>query len=669
MTKHEGHDEAIAIVGIGCRFPGGIGSPRQFWEFLCRSGDAISEVPSDRWDVDALYSADPAAAGRSYARRGGFLGDIDQFDPEFFGISPREAAHIDPQQRLLLETAHEAMEDAGERWDAPAVRDAGVFVGVFIHDYQHMQFTDRELLGAHTGTGTAMSITANRISYAFDLHGPSMAVDTACSSSLVAVDLACKAILRGECDIALAGGVNVILKPEMTIAMSKATMLSKDGYCKSFDSRADGYVRGEGAGMVVLRRLSRALAEGNPIYAVIRGSGVNSDGQTKGISVPNGAAQEALTRRVLAESGVSAATVDYVEAHGTGTPVGDPIEVSALGRVFSEGRGADDAPVLLGSVKTNIGHLESASGVAGLIKAALCLQQRAIPPNLHFLKPNPAIDFERLRLHVVQELQPWPETDTPRRAAVNSFGFGGTNAHVILEEAPATSTRPEAAVARNAAFPTRRLVLPMGAHSDSALRGLAKDYAQVLEQGAEVRDLLYTVSQRRSHGIQRAAFAAADGAELRQRLLEFAGGAQPSGVSSGERREGFLGQPVFVFSGMGPQWWGMGRELLENEPIFRQEVERVAAELQPLTGWSVIDRLLADEAHSELQETHVAQPAIFALQVGLTALWRHFGVEPKGQEAHTATGGLITPVLRAASQLRRQRTAVAVGDRSLAPGA
>ena len=391
-----GEREPIAIVGIGCRLPGGIGSPGQFWDFLCRNGDAITDVPKSRWDVDSFFAADPAAPGRTYARRGGFLDDIDHFDPGFFGISPREAAHIDPQQRLLLETAHEAMEDAGERWEDPALRNTGVFVGVFIHDYQHIQFADRELLGAHTGTGTAMSLAANRISYAFDLHGPSIAVDTACSSSLVAVDLACKALLNGDCDYALAGGVNVILKPEMTIAMSKATMLSRDGSCKSFDARADGYVRGEGAGLVALRRLSDARAAGNPIYAIVLGSGVNSDGRTKGISVPNGDAQEALSRHVLKEAGVRSSTIHYVEAHGTGTPVGDPIEAAALGRVFSEARSANDGPVLLGSVKTNIGHLESASGVAGLIKTALCLKHGEIPANLHFQTPNPAIDFDTL---------------------------------------------------------------------------------------------------------------------------------------------------------------------------------------------------------------------------------------------------------------------------------
>jgi len=639
--------ESIAIVGIGCRLPGGIDSPARFWDFLRTGGDAISDVPKSRWDADAFFAADPAAPGRTYARRGGFLDDIDQFDPGFFGISPREAAHIDPQQRLLLETAHEAMEDAGERWEDPALRNTGVFVGVFIHDYQHIQFADRELLGAHTGTGSAMSLAANRISYAFDLHGPSIAVGTACSSSLVAVDLACKALLNGDCDYALAGGVNVIIKPEMTIAMSKATMLSRDGYCKSFDARADGYVRGEGAGLVVLRRLSEARASGSPIYAVIRGSGVNSDGLTKGISVPNGDAQEALTRHVLKEAGVRSSTIHYVEAHGTGTPVGDPIEAAALGRVFSEERGTDQGPVLLGSVKTNIGHLESASGVAGLIKTALCLKHGEIPPNLHFQTPNPAIDFEGLKLQVVQRLHKWPDTGTPRRAAVNSFGFGGTNAHVILEQAP--DEADQRGVSERA--PARRLILPMGAHDVGALRALARGYADSLAgDGGNVRDLLYTVSQRRSHGSVRTAIVAADAYDLREQLIALADGTGTTRSAIGRRHEAFSsGRPVFVFSGMGPQWWAMGRELLQDEPVFRSAVEQVDARLRPFTGWSVIDCLMADESASRIQDTRVAQPALFAIQLGLSALWKDWGVEPAailghsvGEAAALHAAGILT---------------------------
>jgi acyl transferase domain-containing protein/surfactin synthase thioesterase subunit len=628
--------EGIAIVGVGCRFPGGIAGPRQFWQFLLDGGNAIREVPADRWDVDALFSAVPSAAGRTYARRGGFLDAIDQFDPEFFGISPREAMHIDPQQRLLLEVAHEAMEDAGETWETPAVRNTGVFVGVFIHDYQHMQFADRERLDAHTGTGSAMSITANRVSYAFDLHGPSVAVDTACSSSLVAVDMACKALRDGSCDYALAGGVNVILKPEMTIAMSKATMLSKEGSCKSFDARADGYVRGEGAAFLLLRKVSAARRAGNRIYAVIRGSGVNSDGKTNGISVPNGDAQEALTRRVLAEAGVPASSVGYLEAHGTGTPVGDPIEAGALGRVFSEGR--NGRPAWLGSVKTNIGHLESASGAAGLIKAALSVYHGQIPRNLHFQTPNPAIDFEALKLKVVGETQRWEQL--PRRAAVNSFGFGGTNAHVVIEGLEGMDGSPEERIegaherdAPSASFP--RLVLPLAARAGSALGPLARDYAAALgDDPGNAEDLVYTAARRRSHGPYRAAIVARDAADLRRQLAAFAEGEAPE-VPAGKTLSEVPERPVFVFSGMGPQWWGMARTLLESEPVFRRAVGEVSALVEPLTGWSLVERLLADEESSLVQRTEVAQPAIFAVQVGLTALFAHWGVAPSAVMGHS----------------------------------
>ncbi len=669
--------EPVAIVGIGCRFPGGIRSAREFWEFLCARGDAIDEVPPDRWDVDALFSADPSAPGLTYARRGGFLGAIDQFDPEFFGISPREAAYIDPQQRLLLETAHEAIEDAGERWEDPALRNTGVFVGVFIHDYQHMQFHERRGLSAHTGTGTAMSITANRISYVFDLHGPSVAVDTACSSSLVAIDMARKALLNGDCDFALAGGVNVILKPEMTIAMSKATMLSPDGACKSFDARANGYVRGEGAGLVLLRRLSEAKAAGNRIYAVLIGSAVNSDGATHGISVPNGLAQEALSRRVLAEAKVPAASVGYVEAHGTGTPVGDPIEANALGRVFSEGR-ADGEVCLVGSVKSNIGHLESASGVAGLIKAALCVQHGEIPSNLHFERANPAIDFAGLKLQVVDAHTRWPAGVGPRRAAVNSFGFGGTNAHVLIEQVPDGEPASEM---REPVFPA--LLLPAGAHSEPALRALAADYARVLDEDeSKLRDLIFTVSQRRSHGTARALFVASDVRELRESLEQLAAGEHPPTCTAGERLEGFSGRPTFVFTGMGPQWWAMGRELLQGEPVFRRTVHEIDRCFRPIAGWSIVEALLERERDSRIQQTDVAQPAIFALQAGLVELWKHWGIEPGGVIGHSVgeiaglyTAGILSledAVKVAYHRSRLQRTTAGTGGMlavALEPGA
>lgn len=650
----EASDRSVAIIGIGCRFPGGVTTPQEFWDFLFRGGDAITEVPAERWDAGALFAADPGAPGRTYARRGGFLDGIRRFDPEFFGISPREAEEIDPQQRLLLETAHEAMEDAGERWEDAAVRNTGVFVGVFIHDYQHMQFAERDRLGAHSGTGTAMSITANRVSYVFDLKGPSVAVDTACSSSLVAVDLACKALLSGECDFALAGGVNAILKPEMTIAMSKATMLSRDGRCKSFDSRADGYVRGEGAAMLLLRRANEARTR-NRVYALIRASGVNSDGKTPGISVPSGDAQEALTRRILADAGVRASSVGYVEAHGTGTPVGDPIEATALGRVFREGRSGEDPTLRIGSVKTNVGHLESASGVAGLIKAALCVKHGQIPRNLHFETGNPAIDFDGLRLRVVTENEPWANPAGPRRAAVNSFGFGGTNAHVLIEEAP--ELPPPAP--REGSLP--RFILPLGAHHSDALRALAGAYAESLQNGTPVRDLLYTASQRRSHGAERAAFSARTEGELIAQLRALAAGNVPAGCARGVRAEGFSGRPVLVFSGMGTQWWAMARELMEMQPTFRAELERVDQAVERHAGWSVLEELSRTEATSRIQETEIAQPAIFAVQTALFALLRHWGVEPGAIVGHSV--GEIA-ALHAAGVLSRDDAARVAYHRS-----
>lgn len=632
MSDGGARREPIAIVGIGCRLPGGIAGPNELWQFLCNGGDAIGDIPADRWDVDALYGADPAAPGKTYVRRGGFLDGIDQFDPEFFGISPREAAHIDPQQRLLLETAHEAMEDAGERWSDPQLRRTGVFAGVFIHDYQHMQFADRSGLGAHTGTGTAMSIVANRISYCFDLHGPSIAVDTACSSALVAIDMACKALRGGQCDFALAGGVNVILKPEMTIAMSKAMMLSKDGQCRSFDAAANGYVRGEGAGMVLLRPLSAALAAGNTVYASIIGSGVNSDGRTKGISVPSGEAQERLSREVLREAGIAGSDVQYVEAHGTGTPVGDPIEATALGRVFGAGRTAGDR-CLLGSIKTNLGHLESASGVVGLIKAALCVHHAHIPPSLHFQRPNPAIDFDGLNIEVATVLRSWPHARGPRRVAVNSFGFGGTNAHAVLEQAPRPDA-PASTALPGVSWP--RLILATGAHSAAALRALAAGYAEQLSADpACVNDLVYTVSRRRSHGPHRACVSGETATELEAGLRALAAAEVSGSAIVGSRLEELDGRPVFVFSGMGPQWWRMGRDLLLGEHSFREEVERVDRLLHPLTGWSIVERLSAHEADSLIQRTEVAQPAIFAIQVGLTALLRRWGVEPAATIGHS----------------------------------
>jgi acyl transferase domain-containing protein len=399
--------EPIAIIGIGCRFPGGANSPDAFWQLLADGVDAITEVPPDRWNLPAFHDHDPTKPGKTYSRWGGFLDNIDRFDAHFFGISPREAAHIDPQQRILLELTWEALEDAGQAPERLAGTDTGVFIGLINHDYAHLLLNERDLIGPHTSLGRSMSIAANRISYIFDFRGPSMALDTACSSSLVAVHLACQNLWNGACRLALAGGVNMMLGPEGAIEYGKASMLSPTGRCHSFDARADGFVRAEGAGLVVLKSLSNALADGDPIYALIRSTAINQDGHTNGIMAPSGPAQAAMLRAAYQQAGIDPAQVQYIEAHGTGTPAGDPIEARALGAALGQHR-PPGAALPVGSVKSNIGHTEAAAGIAGLIKVALALKHRQIPPHLHFQTPNPKIPFAELQLRVPQTLEPWP---------------------------------------------------------------------------------------------------------------------------------------------------------------------------------------------------------------------------------------------------------------------
>src|SRR4051812_20663718 len=427
--------EGIAIIGIGCRFPGGVNDAEALWQLLQEGRDVVSEVPADRWNVERFYDAESGIAGKSVARRGGFINGIDQFDPQFFGISPREAPYVDPQHRLLLETAWEAIEDAGLVLDLERGTDLGVFVGISHNDYQGIQGTPWEHsgIGPHSPTGCAHSIAANRISYCFNLRGPSVAMDTACSSALTAVHTACEHIRAGRGDTALAGGVTVMITPGGFIGFSQASMLSPDGQCAAFDASASGFVRGEGAGMVLLKRLSRAIEDGDPIRGVIVGTAVNQDGHTNGISLPSGEAQARLVQDACRDAGIAPDQIGFVEAHGTGTAVGDPIEAHALAEALCKER---SAPLPIGSVKTNFGHLETAAGVAGLVKAMLVLQHRQIPGSLHFKTPNPHIDFDRLKLRVPASVEPFPETDGERLAGVNSFGFGGANAHVILAEPP-----------------------------------------------------------------------------------------------------------------------------------------------------------------------------------------------------------------------------------------
>jgi len=629
----------VAIIGIGCRYPGGADSAEAFWDLLCGGVDAIREVPADRWDACRFYHPDAARPGKSVSRWGGFVDHIDQFDARFFGISPREAARIDPQQRMLLEVAWEALEDGGQAVDRLSGAPVGVFIGISTYDHGEIQhgMNDRELIDAHSNTGGALSIAANRISYLLDFKGPSLVVDTACSSSLVAMHLALGSLHSGECSMALVGGVNAVLKPESTIGFSRASMLSPDGRCKAFDARANGYTRGEGAGVVVLKPLAKAMADGDPIYAVVRGSAVNQDGRTQGMTVPSRSSQEAMLREAYRRAGIAPAQVRYVEAHGTGTPVGDSIETQALGTVLATGRPADQRCVI-GSVKTNIGHLEAGAGAAGLIKAALVLKHRRIPPNLHFQEPNPNIPFDALQLRVPTTLEPLPNGDGPAYVGVNSFGFGGTNAHVVLEEPPV-----RAAEEGNSPNPEsdRAWLLPLSARGPEALQAQAKAMRDYLAQadfgaGAAPGDLGAMAGLRRSHHDHRLALVGRTRQDLSDHLAAFLAGENRPGMSSGRAKSELGPGPVFVFSGMGPQWWAMGRQLLDEEPLFRKTVEECDALFRPLAGWSLLEELTADESRSRMGETEVAQPTTFALQVALAALWRSWGIERGAIVGHSA---------------------------------
>lgn len=626
--------EPIAIIGIGCRFPGAK-NPDAYWKLLRNGVDAITEVPPDRWNIDDFYDPDPSAPGKMNTRYGGFIEDVDQFDPYFFGISPREAMSMDPQQRLLLEVAWEALEDAGQVLEDLSSKQVGVFVGISSHDYS-LQVRDPRLIDPHMGTGNLFSIAAGRISYLLNLRGPSLAVDTACSSSLLSVHLACQSLMRGESTLALAGGVNLILVPGSTITLSKLSALSPDGRCKTFDASANGYVRGEGAGMVVLKPLAQALADGDPIYSVIRGSAVNHDGRSNGLTAPNGPSQEALIRQALADANATPAQVAYVEAHGTGTPLGDPIEVMALGSVLADGRSAD-APCILGSVKTNIGHLEAAAGIASVIKVALSLKHGEIPPSLHFDNPNPYIPFDQLPVRVQRNLGAWPQKENGTLAGISSFGFSGTNAHLLLEGAPADAPQPPMGT-----FDTggQAQVLALSARSEEALQSLARTYRDRLVMGGPMatplREMCYTAAVRRTHHDHRLSMVFNSWDELVDQFGVYLRGEEQAGLAAGRKHLNRRPKVAFVFSGQGPQWWGMGRELMQAEPHFRAVIEQVDGLLREAGAeWSLLTELSASEADSRLDETEIAQPALFALQVALVELWKSWGVTPGAVVGHS----------------------------------
>jgi acyl transferase domain-containing protein/acyl carrier protein len=628
--------EPVAIIGLGCRFPSAPDAP-SFWRLLREGGDATRDVPAGRWDVDAYYDPDPEVPGAMYTRRGGFLDAIDHFDADFFGIAPREAVSLDPQQRLLLEVGWEALEHAGVAGRLAGSR-TGVYVGLGTSDYaQRLRGLGPRPIDLYTATGTAHSVAAGRLSYQWGLVGPSVAVDTACSSSLVALHLACQGLRAGDCDLALVGGVNAILTPELLISLCKARMLAPDGRCKTFAAAADGFGRGEGCGMVVLKRLGAARRDGDRILALIRGSAVNQDGHSQGLTAPNGPSQQRVIRDALAAAEVEPRAVDYLEAHGTGTPLGDPIEVQALAAVLGQGRDAG-RPLLIGSVKTNIGHLEAAAGIAGVIKVVLALQHREIPPSLHFHEPNPYIRWEDLPVRVVAARTAWPAGAGRRLAGVSSFGFGGTNAHAVLEEAP---TEPDRAPPESTAAPPRPErplhVLMLSARSDAALRALAGRYACWLGEhpDAALADVAFSANTGRAALEHRAAVVAADTAEARSRLAGLAAGDEnPAGVRRGTARR--PPRVAFLFTGQGSQYVGMGRELFETQPSFRRDLEECDRLLRPHWPVSLLDVLYPEGgAGSPLGETYYTQPALFALEYGLGRLWQSWGIRPDAVLGHS----------------------------------
>lgn len=627
-------NDPIAIIGIGCRLPGGVTGPKQLWELLDAGVDAIGDVPADRWDADRFYSPKPQQPGRISARQGGFLEEVDTFDAAFFGISGRVAEQMDPQQRLLLEVSWETFEDAGIVPGTAAGSRTGVFIGACSQDYGTLQSAPGEVegLGPHSATGTFMSIVSNRLSYTFDLRGPSMTIDTACSSSLVAVHLAVQSLRRRESDLALAGGVNLMLTPQFGIALSQAAMLSPDGRSRAFDAAANGYVRGEGVGVVMLKPLARARAEGDRVYAVIHGSAVNQDGRTQGITVPNGDSQEENFRAALAAAGIAPAQVGYVEAHGTGTPVGDPIEANALGRVLRTGR--ESGPLaLLGSIKTNIGHLEAAAGIAGLIKAALCVRHRRIPASLHFRAGNPDIDFDGLPISIAATGQQWPQGYDVAIASVNSFGFGGTNANVVLAEPPAGSESgvrvPEPGATPGDTGKPRPTVLTFSARSTEALDALTLKYAEVLEKSdIALADYGAVTALRRGHHEHRRAVVAARPAEAAAKL-------RAGEFVTGQVARARSGKVAFLFNGQGPQWYAMGRELLETAPVYRDKIIECDRLAREYVDWSILEELTAGEDTSRIAETRFLQPTMFAVQVALVEVWRSWGIEPDAVLGHS----------------------------------
>ncbi len=623
--------ESIAIIGIGCRFPGA-NSPEAFWQLLHQGIDSISEVPASRWSIDAFYDPEPATPGKMNTRYGGFLEQVDEFDPGFFGISPREAERMDPQQRLILEVSWEALENAGVVPSSLSGSRTGVFIGIGNYDYGILMSKNPDQINAYDGTGNSLGIAANRLSYLLNLRGPSLAIETACSSSLVAVHLACQSLQNAESDLCLVGAVSLMLSPEQTITYSQARMMASDGRCKTFDANADGYVRGEGCGIVALKRLTDAIRDGDNIQAVIKGSAINQDGLSNGLTAPNGPSQQAVIRQALEKAEVEPAQISYVEAHGTGTSLGDPIEVRSLKAVLTQGRSLNQ-PCLIGSVKTNIGHLEAAAGMASLLKVVLSLQHQKIPPHLHLQKLNPYIGLDGTPFGIPTEIQPWDAIQ--RFAGISSFGFGGTNAHLILAEAPANFELPpkdnglwvvgetpeDLSNSKERSFH----LLTLSAKSEQALSALVQRYEDFLAVHPEISlaDVCFTANTGRSQFEHRLAVVAKSITQLRSSLAAFVAKTATTGLVTGQAQNKRT-KIAFLFTGQGSQYVGMGKQLYEHSPVFRAEIDRCAQILDTQLDkslLSILDSALIDQ-------TAYTQPALFALEYALFQLWKSWGITP-----------------------------------------